>query len=72
MSGCEFTVEVPSQRIESNEPKLTIEVLIRVTSPVDIAPALCPIGSHPSCYPLILPIQHPARLCSLKVLTPAT
>ena len=55
-SGCEFTVKVPSQHIESKKPKLAVKVLIRITLPVAIAPALGPIGSHPACYPLIEPI----------------
>lgn len=71
MSGCEFTVKVPSQRIEPNKPKFTVEVLIRIPSPVAVAPALGPIGSHPARAPLIEPVQHPTGLCPFEVLCPA-
>jgi hypothetical protein len=65
-----FTVKIPSQRIEPNEPKFPVGVLIRIASPINIAPALSP-SSHPARYPLIEPVQHPTGLCPFEVLAPA-
>lgn len=71
MSGREFTEEVPTQRVEPGEPKGLVQVLIGVPSPEGVAPALGHIGPHPAGHPLVEPVQHPATLCPLEVLSPA-